>query len=163
MLENISDSHFVFLLEDYWLCRTVDHQAIETLADWASGQPDVLRVDLTDDRQYAGDMRDIGYLGRLDMVETPPDSPYQFSLQAAIWNRELLLELVRPELTPWEAELYLSPTLHEIGDRMRAVGTRQRPIRYINAFKGGDSEEVLNLEGIPGEHVVEMRKRGWVK
>jgi len=162
MLTNIKDEHFVFLLEDYWIVRKVDNTGIETLAEYIHNHPKILRMDLTDDRQYAGDMKDIGAWGHYDIVETPNDSPYQMSLQAGIWNRRLLLKLIRPDLTPWEVELYLSPTLHERKD-MRVVGTRQRPIRYINAFRGGDSEKVLNLEGIPNEHLEVMRSRGWIK
>lgn len=161
MLENIQDQHFVLMLEDYWLVRGVDHQAVGSLADYASIHGDILRVDLTDDRQYAGDMYDIGYWGRLDLVATPPDSPYQVSLQAAIWNRDLLVSLVRPDLSPWEFELYLSPALHGRDD-IKVIGTRQRPVRYANVFKGGDPGKVINLEGIPEEHVKELRKRKWL-
>ena len=156
------------MLEDYWITRKVDNTGIDTLADYQRNHTDILRVDLTDDRQYAGDRFDIGAWGHYDMLETPSDSPYQVSLQAGIWNRRLLLKLIRPELSPWEVELYLSPALHErvtlknVND-MRVVGTRQRPIRYINAFKGGDSSEVLNLEGIPEHHRKHMEEQGWLK
>ncbi|KKM02137.1 hypothetical protein LCGC14_1787360, partial [marine sediment metagenome] len=30
-------------------------------------------------------------------------------------------------------------------------------------FRGGDSEKVLNLDGIPHEHLEEMKNRGWIK
>ena len=162
LLEHIDDELLVILLEDYWLVRKVDNQGVNTLADLMRIHKDILRVDLTDDRQYAGDMKDVGYYGHYDLVSTPNDSPYQLSLQAGIWRRELLLKLLRPELSPWQVELYLSPTMHERDD-MRVLGTRQRLIRYINAFKGGDSEKVLNLEGIPKEHLEVMEAKGWLK
>ncbi len=84
------------------------------------------------------------------------------SLQGGIWRKELLLKVLRPELSPWQVELHLSPTLHERND-MRVLGSRQRPLRYINAFQGGDSEKVLNLDGIPKEHLEVMEERGWLK
>ncbi len=161
-LNRIEDELLVILLEDYWIVRKVDNQGVNTLGDLMRAHPDIIRVDLTDDRQYAGDMEDVGYFGHYDLVETPNDSPYQLSLQAGIWRRELLLKLLRPDLSPWQVELYLSPTMYERDD-MRVLGTRQRPIRYINAFKGGDSEKVLNLEGIPKEHLRVMEERGWLK
>ena len=162
MLHNIKDTHFVLMLEDYLLVRTVDNEAIESLADYMEIHKDIIRCDLTDDRLFAGDMFDADYWGRLDIIETPGDSPYQMSLQAALWNRKHLLDLMRPDLSPWQVELYLSPELHHRND-LRTIGTRQRPLRYINCFKGGDSEKTLNLEGIPNEHLEVMRSRGWIK
>jgi hypothetical protein len=81
-------------------------------------------------------MKDIGAWGHYDLVETPNDSEYQMSLQAGIWNRDLLLSLMRPGLDPHEVELNLSPTLHERND-MRVIGTRQRPVRYSNIYYQG--------------------------
>jgi len=162
MLRQMNESHFVLLLEDYWLVRTVDHQGIKTLHELATKYPDILRIDLTDDRQYSGQMKDAGYYGHYDLVETPGESPYQMSLQAGIWSRDLLLSIIKPDMSPWKVELEISPDLHGRED-IRVIGTRQRPIRYINAFKGGDSENVLNVEGLPEEHRTELLRRGWLR
>lgn len=161
MLNHMPSSHFVLLLEDYWLVRTVDHQGIKTLHELAIKHPDILRIDLTDDRQYSGQMKDAGYYGHYDLVETPGESPYQMSLQAGIWSRDLLLSIIKPNMSPWQVELEISPDLHNRDD-IRVIGTRQRLIRYVNVFKGGDSEKALNLEGLPKEHLNELRRRGWL-
>ena len=161
MLQNIPDDVFVLLLEDYWPIRRVDNIGVDTMADYMRGHKEILRVDLTDDRQYAGDRFDIGAWGHYDLIETPGDSPYQMSLQAGIWNRDLLLSLLRPGLNPHEVELYLSPTLHERGD-MRVIGTRQRIIRYSNIYYQGkvQSEQIAM---VPKEHLKVIKERGWLK
>lgn len=153
----------VLLLDDYWLVREVDVEGIDILAGLARETPDLLRIDLTDDRQYNGDSRDVGYCGRFDLVETPGDSPYQMSLQAGIWRRDLLLSVLRPDLSPWQVELFLSPTLHERQD-LRVLGTRQRPVRYANATKGGAAGEVVQEQWalIHAEQREYIKAQGWL-
>lgn len=159
----IDETHVVLMLEDYWLVRRVDSMGISFLADFMArkGQERVLRMDLTADRQYNGHMKDVGYLGHYDLVETPGTSEYQMSLQAGIWNIDLLLEVLRPGMSPWEVELELSPQLHDRAD-LRVLGTRQCPMRYINAFKNGKEFELQNLELLPPAHLEEMEKRRWL-
>lgn len=161
MLQNIPDDVFVLMLEDYWLVRKVDNAGVDTLADYMRIHQDILRVDLTDDRQYNGHMKDIGAWGHYDLIETPGVSEYQMSLQAGIWNRNLLISLLRPELDPHQVELYLSPTLHERGD-MRVLGTRQRPIKYANIYYQGEVQEE-QIAMIPKEHLEVVEERGWLK
>jgi len=161
MLDMIPDEILVLLLEDYWLVRTVDNRGINTLADYMRDHREILRVDLTDDRLYAGDRYDIGAWGHYDLIETPGDSPYQMSLQAGIWNRDLLLSLLRPGLNPHEVELYLSPTIHERGD-MRVIGTRQRLIKYANVYYQGKVQEE-QIAMVPKEHLKVIKERGWLK
>ena len=144
-LDHLPASHFVLLLEDYWLTRTVDHAGVQSLAYYAELHPNVLRVDLTDDRQYNGHAQDIEAWGHYDLVETPGTSEYQMSLQAGIWNRLLLRSVLRPGLSPWEVELQLSPELHGRKD-LRVVGTRQSPLRYANVLKNSEQGQLQNLE-----------------
>lgn len=157
-LNQMQDELFVLLLDDYLLSRTVDCGGVATLADYMQMHSRVLRMDLTADRLYAGGMFDVEPYGHYDIVETPPSTPYQMSTQAGIWRRSLLLELLKPEMSPWEVELQTS-----VPGRMRVLGTRQWPCRYANVFKGGNPDELLNLEQLPGEHVEELRKIGWLK
>lgn len=161
MLQKIPDDVFVLLLEDYWLIRKVDNAGVDTLADYMRAHKEILRMDLTDDRQYNGHMKDIGAWGHYDLVETPNDSEYQMSLQAGIWNRDLLLSIVRPQLDPHQFELHLSPTLHERND-MRVLGTRQRLIRYANLYYQGEVQN-SQVKLIPSSHLEEIRKRGWLR
>jgi len=153
----------IIWLDDYWCVRDVDTEAVGMLADLMSETPDILRCDLTDDRMYAGDARDVGYCGRLDLVETPGDSPYQMSLQAGIWNVDLLLPLVYPKWSPWEFELHGSPTLHHVEGR-RVLGTRQRPVRYANAMQGGRATDIRADQWalVPAVQQRYIEEQGWL-
>ena len=156
-LYNLTDDVFVLMFDDYWLCRGVDHQAIASLADYLTMHPEVIRIDLTADRLYAGDMRDVESWGRLDIVETPASSPYQMSTQCCLVNRRNLLAIIKPGLTPWEFELQGNDML---GDKYRVLGTRQYPVRYANGIGTGHGEDGWT-EGIPLAQVAEMIARGY--
>lgn len=162
VLRRIDDSHLVILLEDYWLCRGVNHQAVGTLYELCQSHPQILRMDLTDDRQYNGHAQDfeyIPYYGYNDIVWTPPDSPYQSSLQAGIWNRRLLLEVLHEGESAWQFEI--GKTGENIRNRpdLWVLGTRQRPVRYANVFKGGDISK-MNLEGLTNQDIEELKQIG---
>lgn len=155
-LQEYKETHFVLLLEDYFLTRTVDHRGINSLADYCRDHPDILRCDLTTDRLYNGKMKDQweGW-GHYDILESPHGSEYQFSFQAGIWNRDLLLRLVEPNKTPWEMEIHTSPP-----ENMRVIGTRQNPVRYANIMLKGEVQD-HEVERIPQPH--RDRVKGWLK
>ncbi|MHC4711080.1 MAG: hypothetical protein ACYTA3_11840 [Planctomycetota bacterium] len=157
-LRGIEDELLVLLLDDYWLTRTADNTGVATLADYVYQHPNVLRMDLTTDRLYTGGMFEVESYGHYDIVETPPGSSYQMSLQAGIWRRKLLLALLQPGMSPWAVELQTSPP-----ENMRALGTRQNPVKYANVFQGGNPDNLLNLEQLPKEHVDYMRGQGWLE
>jgi len=163
LLQSITDEHIIIMLDDYWLSRPVDIVGVKNLSAYMRDNPDVLRMDLTSDRQFNGYAEQAGYCSYMDLVETPPHSEYQMSLQAGIWNRELLLRILRPGLTPWQVELYLSPELTkraEEGEVYRVLGTCQWPVRYVNVFRGGDNKTLLNLDGLPAEQWQELDRKG---
>lgn len=147
-LKRIEEKHVVILLDDYWLIRTVDVRGISTLCEYMQLHPQVLRMDLTADRLYAGGMQDFDMYGHYDLVRAP-GSQYEMSLQAGIWDRELLLTVLQPDWNPWEVELLGTSVVNE--RNMIVLGTRQNPIRYTNAMKNGSTE--INAHGIPREHL----------
>jgi hypothetical protein len=145
-LQSVDDSHFALLLCDYWLCRTVDTRGVAACYDYIVDRPEVLRIDLTADRLYAGGMFDVESYGSYDIIETPHGTPYQMSTQAGIWNRQRFLELLHPTCSAWEVEIHTNPP-----HSMRVLGTRQYPVRYANALnKGAISLEQLSY--IPEPH-----------
>jgi hypothetical protein len=148
VLQWMQDDYFVLMLEDYWLTRTADTAAIGSLGDYIADKSNLLRIDLTTDRLYNGQMQDNGlHWGHCDLVETPHGSPYQMSFQAGIWRSDLLLSLLHPGMTPWQVEIGTQPP-----EEMRVLGTRQWPLRYLNALKGGNNQEVLNLGDLEEHH-----------
>lgn len=156
-LGDLRDEIFCLMLDDYWINTPVHLGGIRSLADYVAKYPDVLRLDLTTDRLYAGGMFAAESWGRYDIIETPAGTPYQMSLQAGIWRRSLLLKLLKPEMTPWEVELQTSPP-----DTMRVVGTRQAPVSYANVFQGGQPDKLLNLDKLSRADVNALDERGWL-
>ena len=157
-LDCIPDDHIVLMLEDYWLCRGVDHKGVETLHEYCKLHPEVIRMDLTADRLYAGGMFEVDRYGSYDIVETNSETPYQMSTQAAIWHRSKLLSLLKPGMNPWEVEVQTT-----IKEPMRVLGSRQWPVRYSNVFNSAKGEEMQQLDLIPKEHIDYMRSKGWIK
>lgn len=145
-LQDMPDDHFVLMLEDYWLCRTVDHRGVQACWEYIKEKPDVLRIDLTDDRLYAGGRVDVEGWGSYDIIETPESTPYQMSTQAGIWNRKLMLDLLEPGKSAWEVEIHTKPP-----SKMRVLGTRQAPVRYANAILKGKVQED-EIKRIPQPH-----------
>lgn len=139
----IRSNLFVLMLEDYWLCRTVDCAGIGTLSDYMSLHGNIIRMDLTADRLYAGGMVDYDVFGHYDLI-IARRSPYQMSLQAAIWNKTLLQKFIfealpASEHSAWQFEIAGSDifTRHEDTSGVIVLGTRQMPMRYVNAMNSG--------------------------
>lgn len=156
LLNNIDDDLFVLMLEDYWLNRGVNHQAVESLAEYMRIHKGVLRTDLTTDRLYAGRMFDVDTWGYLDIIETPPDTPYQWSTQACVVNRRHMLRCLQPGMAPWQFELGGNDM---IPTGLRVLGTRQFPVRYVNGV-GMGCKMKYNQLGIPEAHLNHMQETG---
>lgn len=145
-LDYIKGKRFIMMLEDYWLTRMVDMEAIEDLNLYMSAHPDIVRADLTTDRLYASNLKELGGYGYLDIFENDPPADYHFSTQAGIWDKKLLRGFMVPGETPWLCELEGTnrmKTAHLNGKPARVIGTRQFPVRYLIAVQGGQ----LALDG----------------
>lgn len=157
--------HFVLMLEDYWLCRHVDTVGVDTLAEYARLNPEILRIDLTTDRLYAGGSKDMDYYGHYDIIQAK-NSPYEMSLQAAIWNTEHFVDVLRalPDQlhSAWDVELQGTNIVNDPEYKYQVIGTRQYPVRYINAYNSstGFNQE---LNGMLNEDKERVRMLSAVK
>jgi hypothetical protein len=158
-LENIQEAFVIILLEDYWLNRTVDIGGISTLCEYMTINPDVLRFDLTMDRLYANgplyphdDFH--GCYGHYDLIDRQ-GTMYQMSLQPGIWNRRLMLNILKNNWSPWEVELEGTSILNEKED-IRVLGTRQNLLSYTNGLK--NEADNINTDKIPPEHLERISK-----
>lgn len=136
-LKFIQDDYILIMLEDYWIQRPVDTRSIEVCLSYMEMDNRVLRFDLTGDTMHCnGDCRDainFGFLNYYDVVEKPPDKSYRMSFQAGIWNSKLLLSLLKNGMTPWEVE-----TQTVVPNHILILGTKQWPLRYVNAVWKGE-------------------------
>ena len=83
----MDDELFVWMLEDMLLTRTVDVRAVSSLADYMQQHPEVIRIDLTTDRLYAGaspgQRPEYEYWGSLDL-RFQNDTQYGVLMQAFV-------------------------------------------------------------------------------
>jgi hypothetical protein len=145
-LEVYNQSHFVLLLEDYWLCRKVDINTVHSALRYTIDNPHVLRFDLTADRLYASGAEDIGYYENIDLIRAK-GSQYEMSLQAGIWNKNLMLNVLTtlPDHlhSAWDVELDGTTIVNRFSDTMSVVGSRQLPVRYANGMNNAKSNKVF--------------------
>jgi hypothetical protein len=137
-LQSIPDEYVLILLEDYWLMRPVNWEAIDTAFEYSMAQPvewhdAVIRLDVAADRMFSKDAHYLLPWGNVDICKAKGD--YSLSFQASIFNRKLLLEVMRPGETPWQSELKGSWRLNQLP--YRVIGTYQWPMNYmISVCKG---------------------------
>lgn len=158
-LNSIPEQHVLILLDDYWLIRTVDTRGINTLHEYMLERPEVLRVDLTGDRLYAGGMQDVDCYGHFDIVSAQ-GSQYQMSLMPGLWNKALLLEVLQPNWSPWDVELSGTSIVNDRPELI-VVGTRQWPIRIINSLR--NEREWVDVSGIDQMHLDHITKNNWLE
>lgn len=134
-LESLKDDLVLFMLDDYWPFRDVDNRAIERIVTYMLAHESVARFCVCTDRLYAAGITDYDRYGHLDIIKSDPASYAHFSFQASIWRRTALLEMLRPDETPWDAETRGDQRLHL--SRYIVLGTRQAPLRYTIAVQKG--------------------------
>ncbi len=135
-LTSIEDEIICWDMEDFWLLRAVDVEAVSMLERYMLRTPSVSRMDLSADRSNNPGIPYAGSIGRLDLVESRPGvDPYHFSFQMGLWRRQDLLNCLRPGENPHQAEIEGSRRMIE--QRYRAMGTRQQPCRYLIAVQQG--------------------------
>lgn len=143
VLDDIADEIFILMLDDYWLTRTVDTRALRMLYDYMRQFTNVLKIDLSDERLYAnsGSKYLWGYgtydnVGYLDLIKSDSSSEYHMSLWGGMWRRDLLRRFIVRGETAQQIELAGTKRLSAVGDEILVLGTRQAPLRHINAIQG---------------------------
>lgn len=134
-LSSIEDEVICLMMDDYWLNRKVDNDAISMCYYYMLAYPGVARFCICTDRTYARDATDYNKIGHLDVIKSDPLSPYHFSYQASLWRRTTLLDCIVPHETPWESEIRGDARLRELGSLV--LGTKQGPMRYTIAVQKG--------------------------
>jgi hypothetical protein len=169
ILNEVADEQFILMLEDYWLLRSVDVCAVRMLFDYAAQFQNVLKIDLGTDRLYINGGADFLYgantydnVGYLDLIKSPPGTPYQMSLWGGIWNREQLRKVLIPGETPQDIEI---AGTSRVTDDQLVLGTRQAPLLHGNIYQSRNAGEPVYEDAnwaIKAEDLAFMRKEGWI-
>lgn len=151
MLDKIEDDYFILMLEDYWLYEQVDKDRLSDSIRQAMNLPnDLLRLDLSGNR--AAYKQAMDWHGGI--VETFSDCPYQMSFQAAIWHKENLREVLRPNESPWQSEIEGSKRVAK-----RVLGTKPAVIKYQPVWQ----HNRWKLDKLKTEDIEYLRRRGWLE
>ena len=144
VLDNVANDLFVLMLDDYWLIRQVDSQAVQMIYDYMGQFQNVIKFDLTTERLFAdgGGKYNFGYntyntLGYLDLIKSSPASPYHLSLWGGMWRRGLLRQFIVPNESAQQIEINGTSRLSQAGDEVLVFGTRQSPMRHANVIQQG--------------------------
>ena len=132
-LNEIQDDLVLILLEDYWLIRPVNFDAIEEAAELMESYRDVIRFDLTTDRSGSKIAEYAGAFRKLDLCRAKGE--YSLSFQASIYRKDLLLEVLRPDENPWQTELNGSARLNALP--YDVLGSYQWPLNYMIVMNKG--------------------------
>lgn len=145
VLDKAADDVFVLMLDDYWPIRPIDTRAVRMMYDYMHQFRNVIKFDLGSDRLYSdggtkylwgyGDYDTLGYL---DLVKSNHASAYHMSLWGGLWRKDLMEKVIIPGETPQQIELNGTNRLAQFGDEILVLGSRQAPLRHINAIQGGD-------------------------
>jgi len=160
-LNDVPDEVFCLLLEDYWLIRPVNREAVKMLYDYMGQFRYVIKTDLCADRLYAHGSKDYGHCGYLDLIISMPGSPYHMSLWPGLWSKEHLLRTLIPNETPWDIEL-IGTTRLSHDQSVIVIGTHNYPVRITSALRGGEHSKLLLSELEDGD-VRELRKLGFLE
>lgn len=166
LLNEIDDTAFVLMLEDYWITRGVDRHGVQMCHAYAEQFGYVLRIDLTLDRlfafgpRYPAETPDYGQVGHLDLIRSEPTSQYHMSLMTGVWRRDNLLKVLQPDWDPWKVELRGTNYLQEHhAQDLLVLGQRQWLVRHTLAYRGGNPTGA-DLSQIRPEDVEAMKAEG---
>ena len=162
LLDQIDDEHIILMLEDYWVIRSINTEAIVGAKQFMEQYPNTLKFDLAADRFFAGGAkRDHLYHGWLDIVLSDPESAYHMSLMTGMWNTELLKKVLLPDWNPWDVEIKGTTHLRNFPD-LQVVGSGQWPVKHTLAFRGGEFGKVL-LDELQMPDIYSLKQLGFLQ
>lgn len=164
-LNQLDNEYVLLILDDYIVEEAVDVKRIEQILKYmkenhvANASFSVIR---TDNKYESIDL--YGFEKRYDKGK------YLLNLQAGLWNKKVLLSLLKPNDTPWTAEYYGSIRARKISHQYQFISqvpNIKGPYVYNNGFliiQGYlNLEEKHRLEQIIGNKLIFVTARKEVK
>ena len=175
VLDEVADDVFTLMLEDYWLIRPVNADAVRMIYDYMHQFQNVLKFDLGYERLYSGTppegynrfywgYGDYNNLDYLDLIQSDPYSQYHMSLWGGMWRRDLLRQVLVPGESAQEIEMRGGNRLLDHPEWL-VLGTRQAPLRHINAIQRGEwnPHDRSGLPGMKQSDLNELRQLGYLQ
>lgn len=149
-IAQLREEFVLLLLDDFLILKPVDDDRLSRLLAVARQQnTDYLRlIEIERGWIVKATSRLVSRLRGEEIVRIPLDIPYYSSLQATIWRREYLLDMLRrySGKTIWGFEHFVLP------DHVHYAAADHAPIRYRHLVEKGrwlpDAERLLKKRGI---------------
>jgi len=130
MLEQIPYPYVIVLMEDYLLTQYVDTVKIDKLITYmVNEKAGCLRL-------YPCPGPDLPCLDNPEVGEISKGADYRLSLQAAVWDKQTLLELLREGESAWELELNGTKRTNDLNVPFLCVAG-DSPISYLGGVVKG--------------------------
>lgn len=165
-LDYIEDDIVLLLLEDYFMLRDVDVQGVLVFEKYMLEHPEVFRFDLTLDRAQTAGIQPYGSYKHYDLVISNTTLPYNFSTQAGLFRKDMLKQLVLPNESAGEMEMYANGRLQHHPE-WQVLGSKQQPMRYLIGVQQGQVTLNGGYQGesyaLVGEDRAELEKLGYLR
>jgi hypothetical protein len=146
------DEWFIWVMEDSWI-KSVDFVELSILKYLIFHVPNLGKINLSRATQIQ-DHRLYDTIDDYRILENTQTSLYRLSTAPSIWNREFLLQYLKPNLNPWDFE-----TQESINDGWRILGPEEEAIKYNEGVCKRDLYD-YDLNGIKEEQINEMKQLG---
>lgn len=163
-IQDIPDQYFILSLEDLFPVQNINLELFNYLVENYL-TPDIGRISLGS-QLYDKSHTIIDNYKDCNILLGSPNIRYRLCTQWSIWNKDFLLEYLKPNMSPWDFELqgYNKP----LGDNYKVIGCSTNPvIIYCDAARargkvnGADFSD-LNFNGIMWERNRKYEKSGLI-
>ena len=137
-LSQVKTKYILYLQEDYFLTAPVNEELLEQMLDYVKAN-NAAYLEIAAFNNSAQQVKPL-IIGKdsINLAEFSKHSPYRTSLQAGIWDKEVLSWLIKSGETAVEFEQISSKRSEGMQRLFLAhVAVENDPIKYINAVVGG--------------------------
>ena len=158
-LRQIQDTHVIIMLADYLIYRPVDLEKLIQLEEYMLLHDNVLRGQVGDDANYCRGAQTDAYK---DLVLWEGKF-YEANLTPGMWNRQLLLSILKPSLTALQVEKTGQNEFFRRGG-MRSVAPAPGCLLYINALRAQDMHNIVMTEEIYAQvgHLLKIEPKSFI-
>ena len=149
-LSRMESDHIVYLQDDYLFHAPVHNDAISELCNLLCRKQGAMLQ-----------LKPRGQDSDAEQADSPAEAAHfaascrwMTTLQAALWNRKHLHDIINPEWNPWQAESGINRHAKQVGHGFYGIRKAQEEVfPYTEGVKGGywlpDGVSLCHSEGIP--------------
>ena len=135
VLKQIDTEYVLLLLDDFFLRSPVDLQHLHNIIEWMDAAPDIACFNSEATTVY----KDLDLDKYPGFRRIPAGNRYTLNMQAAVWRTKALAKYWRPNVSPWEWELYCNAlTTKYPRDKFYCAAREGRPYIDYGHYHSGD-------------------------